>query len=592
MNRLKISLLTLISVFLGVNDISLAQESITFPAKDLQLISQRYTGSQINWPLILEMATHESETNTFTLASADVLKLQNFSNLAASVSTQKVRIQELIGSGATIFAPQELAKVTRMTDEYQQRIKEGDLETAATLADQLPLAVDELEKILMDNRLVDVQAQISKKTGEVDKRLGLLGSWQEADQGDLLKELDGLRTMIESFANLDFTDGSTVIIEPETEAIIRRSRIDKLNESTDTEITLENGSLLAKLSASGKSKSKYILNAGPSQSELRSQNFYAEAEGPGIARLTNYEGAAVVKANDVSITIQKNEGTIVEEGKDPLPPVQLLPAPGLAWGSTDSVIYRTSVVFPFIEVDRAREYRVQFSPNPNFNEKVTSIITTQTSVTLQDLPLGTTYVRVQASDELGLKGPHSETTRIIRNIDNKPPPLFIDKTRNDLLFTLQNAITLSGVTEPNVQLLVDDEPQKISASGQFSIKKTDLENDQILSLKAEDRSGNITDKEIRIIKLTEAVLYNLSLQGARGTNTIEVQREEITISGNAYPGLEVEATLMDFRRTIKTDSRGRWGITFTPKAGNLVITFKNAYSGQTYLTKTYTVHIN
>ncbi|HBQ59257.1 MAG TPA: hypothetical protein DD671_06435, partial [Balneolaceae bacterium] len=532
-----------------VNDISLAQESITFPAKDLQLISQRYTGSQINWPLILEMATHESETNTFTLASADVLKLQNFSNLAASVSTQKVRIQELIGSGATIFAPLELAKVTRMTYEYQQRIKEGDLETATTLVDQLPLAVDELEKILMDSRLVDVQAQISKKTGEVDKRLGLLGSWQEADQGDLLKELDGLRTMIESFANLDFTDGSTVIIEPETEAIIRRSRIDKLNESTDTEITLENGSLLAKLSASGKSKSKYILNAGPSQSELRSQNFYAEAEGPGIARLTNYEGAAVVKANDVSITIQKNEGTIVEEGKDPLPPVQLLPAPGLAWGSTDSVIYRTSVVFPFIEVDRAREYRVQFSPNPNFNEKVTSIITTQTSVTLQDLPLGTTYVRVQASDELGLKGPHSETTRIIRNIDNKPPPLFIDKTRNDLLFTLQNAITLSGVTEPNVQLLVDDEPQKISASGQFSIKKTDLENDQILSLKAEDRSGNITDKEIRIIKLTEAVLYNLSLQGARGTNTIEVQREEITISGNAY-------------------------------------------SGQTYLTKTYTVHIN
>lgn len=588
----KFAILCTVVVLFGLKDISLAQESISFPAKDLQLISQRYTGAQSHWPIIMELATHKAETNTFTLASADMLKLQTFSDLASIVSTEQKRLQELISSGATIFAPKELENTTNLIDQYQRSIKEGDIEKASSFADQLPAAVNELEKTLLDNRLVDVQAQISKKTGEVDKRLGLLGSWENAAQGDLLKELDGLRTMFESFANLDFTDGSTVTIEPGTEAIIRRSRIDKLNESADTEITLENGSLLAKLSASGKSKSKYLLNAGPSQSELKSQNFYAEAEGGGIAKLTNYEGSAIVNANDVSITIQKNEGTLVEEGKDPLPPVKLLAAPGLAWNSTDSVIYRANIIFPFLGVDGAEEYHIQYSTNPNFDENVSSITTTQTLVDLQDLPLGTTYVRVQASDTLGLKGPYSKTTRIIRNIDNKPPPLFVDNTRNDLLFTLQNSIDISGVTEPDVQLLANGEKQKISPSGQFNISVSDLENDQILSLKTADRSENVTEKDIRIIKLTEAVLYDLTLQGARGLDPIQVQSDEITISGNSYPGLQVEATLMDFRRSVKTDSRGRWGITLTPKAGSLVITFKDAYSGRTYLTKTYTVQLN
>jgi hypothetical protein len=587
--HMKYSVLIL-GIFLYFSGTIFAQQNdVTFQANDLQRVSQRYTGASLNWPLVVGLASHNSQNNSFTLRSSDLQRLQNFSLLSVEVAKQEERIHDLIGSGATIFAPEKLTKTNQAVKEYKAAVQNGNLQDAITYAEQIPALVDVLENTLLSNRLVDVQAQIAKKEGDVDKRKGLLGSWEDAFQGDLMKQLDGLRTMVESYANLSFTDGSTVIIEPNTEAVIRKARIDKLDESSDTEITLENGSLLAKLSASAKGKSKYILNAGPSSSELKSQNFYAEADGPQVAKLTNYDGEAIVNANNITITIKKNEGTIVEEGKDPLPPVKLLPAPELTWATRDTIIYKSEILYPFIGVKSAQNYRVQYSTSPNFDGEVNTINTTQTSVTLEELPLGTIYVRVQASDNLGLKGPFSETVRIIRNIDNKPPPLFIDNTSNDLLFTLDNTIDVSGVTEPNARLKIDDEWVRITGSGQFSVQRTELKYDQTLTLSSVDNSGNETTKTLRIIKLTENVLFDLNIQGASGENPIKASQKEITISGNAYPALEVQIGLMDIQKSIKTDSRGRWGATIPAKSGNLTIIFKNAYSGQIYISKLLTI---
>lgn len=582
--------ITLIGICLALSGSLFAQDTpVTFQAKDLQLISQRYTGTQQNWPLVVELADHNPEDNSFTLRSSDVLRLQNFSSLSSSIADQQKRVQELIASGATIFAPDELIHTQSLFNEYKNSVQNGELDQAGKYAEELPKAVNNLEQTLLANRLVDIQAQITKKDGDVNKRRGLLGSWQDAYKGDLLKQLDGLRTMVESYANLSFTDGSTVIIEPNTEAVIRKSRIDKLDESSDTEITLENGSLLAKLSASAKSKSKYILNAGPSTSELSSQNFYAEAEGTQIAKLTNYDGIAIVNANDVSITIAKNEGTIVEEGKAPLPPIKLLPAPRLVWATRDSIIYQNEVLFAFKEVENAVNYRIQYSSSANFDGEVQTISTDQTSAMLNELPLGTTYVRVQALDDLGLKGPHSETIRIIRNIDNKPPALFFDYNRSDILFTLKNSITITGVTEPDALLTADDEVIKTTGSGQFKLEKSGLQEDQVLEFTSIDDSGNETQKKLRVIYLTEQVLFNVHIQGAFGKDPIQFTQNELTISGKAYPALEVEVKMNEGSNSVRTDQKGRWGITIEPQAGTLTLIFRNAYSGQTYLTKSYTI---
>ena len=94
--------------------------------------------------------------------------------------------------------------------------------------------------------------------------------------------------------------------------IIRKSRIDKLDKSADAEITLVEGGLLSKLSAAGKERSTYILNAGSSTTELNTINFYAESSGDNNVKLSNYDGDAQVSANNVIVTIRKDEGTIIK----------------------------------------------------------------------------------------------------------------------------------------------------------------------------------------------------------------------------------------------------------------------------------------
>ncbi len=566
--------------------------SVTFPSSELQQIALRYSGNTLNWPVIVNLADHDIPSNTFTLTSGDILQLQNLSDVSAQVFESENKVEELISSGATIFAKEQLNVVNTLHKEYIDAIHAGELELALEKGIAIPDAVLDLESTLNNNRLVQVQAQLAKKEGTVDKRLGLLGSWNNALVGDLFKESDGLRTLAESYASLAFTDGSSVLVDPNTVAVIRKSRIDKLDESADTEISLVQGGLLAKLSAAGKERSRYILNAGASTSELKTQNFYAESDGNETVKLTNYDGIADISANDVTITIRKNEGTIVREGQPPADPIQLLPAPGLAWATKDTIVYRDNIAFAFNSVSDAASYRVQYSTSPSFDTDISELSLSTTSANIPDLKLGRTYVRVQAVDNLGLRGPYTEPTRIIRNVDNQPPAVFIDDYGNNIIFTLENSYMLSGVTEPDARLEIDNRRIPVQLSGQFIYQVQNLQSDQTLIAKATDGSGNTNEQPIRIVKLTETDLFSFSLSGASGGNIIRVNRPTVTLSATAYPGLEVIINNEGNTRIIQTDSQGRWGITMNMQEGELSVTFRDVRSGVDYLTKSFTVQAN
>lgn len=567
-------------------------DDLTFQSSELQQMSLRYTGNTLNWPLLISIADHDIPNNTFTLSSSDFIQLQALASTTAKVTEQQERVKKLITSGATIFAKKPLEKVNTLLVDYVVNIQEGHLDEVLSIGSQIEPAVDEMDSTLMANRLVQVQAQLAKKVGTVDKRLGLLGGWEDAFVGDLFKEADGIRTLQESFANLAFTDGSYVMVDPNTVAVIRKSRIDKLSQSSDTEISLVSGGLLAKLSAAAKEKSNYILNAGAATSELKTQNFYAESDGQSTVKLTNYDGIANISANDVTITIQKNEGTIVEEGRAPSAPIKLLPAPSLAWNSRDTIIYREDIVYAFGEVDRAVTYRAQISSSPSFDSDIEELSLISNSVNLQNLELGTTYVRVLAIDSLGLRGPFSEPTRIIRNIDNQPPPVFVDGSNGNILFTLNSDFQITGVSEPEAKLTIDGRSVNVQLSGKFSYLLKDLEPDQTLNIVAVDASGNKTEKNVRLVRLTEDILFKFSLTGASGSDPIKLNSPTVTLSSKAYPELEVIVLNAGTERKILTDSKGRWGITTNLKAGPLEVSFRNSRTGTTYITKSFTVEEN
>lgn len=570
------------SVFAQSNDVN-------FPSSQLQQMSLRYAGTESNWPILVNLATHNIQENTFTLSPSNLLQLKSLSETSTSVQEQEEKVKTLISSGATIFAKDELLLVNEIRKSYSEAIQRGDLERTLEQGVKLAPAVTELESTLTKNRLVAVQAQLTEKEGNVDKRLGLLGSWKEAIVDDLFKESDGLKTYDDSFANLAFTDGSSVIVNPNTTAVIRKSRIDKLDESSDTEISLVQGGLLAKLSAAGKERSKYIINAGSSSSELNSQNFYAESDGASTVRLTNYDGQVDVNASDITISLKKNEGTIVKKGSPPADPIQLLAAPETAWASKDSIIYRNDIVFSFQAVPKATSYILQSSSSRNFDRDIVEIALTSSSTNLRNLDLGTTYVRVQAVDNLGLRGPFSENTRIIKNEDNQPPALFIDDLNGSILFTKTSSALINGTTEPSARLTINGRRIATQLSGKFVYQLQNLEIDQKITLTSTDESGNVTEEEIRVVQLTENQLFNISLSGASGNDIVKIFKPSVTLSGDAYPGLEILIINEGNERRVQADSRGKWGITMNMQEGKLSITFKDIKSGVSYLTKSFTV---
>lgn len=582
----------LVLVVITSRSLSAQNSEVKFQSSELQQMSLKYTGDVLNWPILVSVSDHDISSNTFSLSPSDLLQLQNFSTISTSVIQQTKRIKALIASGATIFAKEQLDVVNGLTNSYISSIREGHIDQAIESGNSIKPNVDLLESTLNENRLVLVQAQLVQKEGNVDKRLGLLGSWEDTFKGDLFKESDGLRTLAESFASLAFTDGSSIVVDPNTIAVIRKSRIDKLDESSDTEISLMEGGLLAKLSAAGKERSKYVLNAGSSQSELKTQNFYAESDGDATVKLSNYDGQANVTANDVAITIRKNEGTIVRDGQAPLPPIQLLPAPGQVWGRADTIIYREEILFPFQEVDDAVSYLIQYSSSSSFNGEIQEISLTSNSAQLDNLELGTNYVRVLAIDNLGLRGPYSEPVRVIRNIDNQPPALFIDDLLGKIIFTLDSNIQVTGITEPETKLSVDGRRIPVQISGRFIISLQNLEADQNITLIATDASGNESLKTVRVVRLMENELFNFSLNGATGSDVLTVTRPTVTISSNAYPDMEVVIINGDAERKVLTDSQGRWGITMSMQEGKLSVTFRDKDSGKYSLTKSFTVQAN
>ncbi|HAH50200.1 MAG TPA: hypothetical protein DCL80_02630, partial [Balneola sp.] len=106
---------------------------------------------------------------------------------------------------------------------------------------------------------------------------------------------------------------------------------------------------------------------------------------------------------------------------------------------------------------------------------------------------------------------------------------------------------------------------------------------------ATDGSQNTSRKELRVVQLTEDYLFNVKLGGVDIKDEISASNTEKTITGRAFPEMEVELKNGETVKTVKTDSQGRWGVTMNVQQGKLSITFKANQTGIETLTKSYTV---
>ena len=563
---------------------------LRFDASALYATAAKVAGDSACWPVVVELSERDAATNGFILQPQAQLQLKEFSTLHKKVKTARLNLNEDIKSGAKVFATEELDTASTLSKLYTAQMAGGNFEQLRATGQKFVTCVNELEKLIIARRTEEIDAKLAQKTGMVDKRKGLLGSWKDAYIGDLFAAYDGIRTGQASLAQLFFTDGVDVTVDANTTVVIRESHMDRLDQTVKRDLALVNGSLFAKLSAKAKETNRFAFRAGTSESQVKSGKFWANASQDKKAKVSNYDGTIDLTASNVQVTLQQNQGTVVEKGKPPLPPVNLLAAPQLAWSRLDTVIYSDKLLLDWNEIANALTYQVEVCPSKNFDHDIKRISANNPSVQLTGIPLATMYVRIEGIDKYGLRGIDSPVYRIIRLKDTQPPPIQIIGWDIDRKYTANDAMTIKGKTKSEATLTVNGKDQEVQNDGSFSFRVAIAKPETQVKIVATDQSGNMGTRILSIIPMEEEKLYRIQWDGRADETNIFPRGETIEAHGNAYPGVKITAFCGDQNRIVQTNSQGDWAISIKASKGStLKLVFESIDDKKTIGTKSWMV---
>jgi len=377
---------------------------------------------------------------------------------------------------------------------------------------------------------------------------------------------------------------------------VRTSRIDKLERTAQANIALIKGSLLSQLSKQAQESGAFKLSAGKAEAVIRSGKFWANTNEANTTRIANYDGTMEIKSGEAIITLKKNQGTMVLKGKEPTPPVELLPAPRLQWNGLDTVVFRNELLLQWNPIPNTAKYQIEISSERNFSENVQTYSTSATSFLLKNLPNATRFVRLQALDKLGLRGADSPTYRILRSPDTEPPFIFVQEfpvQTSDTLtrYTTRSQLDVRGETEPSARLLKDGSPIEVAPNGtfQFSVLLENL-SEKFISLSAFDAAKNRRNLVLRLVPIRQEQLYSMRWNCTQSGDTLISTGVPIQVYGVAYPNLSLFLTHGNKTFTATADANGKWAIAVEPLANQtLTVSFESPDSKQRTLIRTYFV---
>ena len=582
-----------------VPSVLLAQQresGTVFKAGELMQVAQRLVGDSTAWQIVVASAERRTSTNEFVLSATAQKILRTFSTLRAKVNRERTTLSRLVKRGASVLAEEEFSKTSKALQAHDQAVANGEIAKALQEGESFLFLLPTLSKAVEARRTEAVEAKLRTKTGDVDKRKGLLGAWQQAEIGDLFAESDAIRTGTNSTAALAFIDGSQILINPNTTAAVRTSRIDKLERTAQANIALIKGSLLSQLSKQAQESGAFKLSAGKAEAVIRSGKFWANTNEANTTRIANYDGTMEIKSGEAIITLKKNQGTVVLKGKEPTPPVELLPAPRLQWNGLDTVVFRNELLLQWNPIPNTAKYQIEISSERNFSQNVQTYSTSATSFLLKNLPNETRFVRLQAFDKLGLRGADSPTYRILRSLDTEPPFIFVQEFPIQKGDTLTRYITLSqldiqGETEPNATLLKEGEPIAVSPNGtfQFSVLLENL-SEKFVLLSAFDAAKNRRNLVLRLVPIRQEQLYSMRWNCTQSGDTLISTGVPIQVYGVAYPNLSLFLTHGNKTFMATADANGKWAIAVEPLANQtLTVSFESPDSKQRTLIRTYFV---
>ena len=251
-------------------------------------------------------------------------------------------------------------------------------------------------------------ARLKTLSGKVEARPVPI-PWNEARVQDLLVEKDGLRTFRNSSTELEFQDGTDLVITEGSLVFVRPSRRTVVGPLKRSVEIVEGQAELQAVPTPGTRTDVEIVvgsaTATPRRTEDGSAQTRARRGDDGSAQVMAYTGSTEVEASGESVDVPEGMGTAVPEDAPPLPPEELLAAPELEAPADGRRIGFGNPWFAWTAIDGAASYTVELCRDRDCSELHQRIANLEQSRWRPDrLPEGTIHWRATAVADSGLDG--------------------------------------------------------------------------------------------------------------------------------------------------------------------------------------------
>lgn len=210
-----------------------------------------------------------------------------------------------------------------------------------------------------------------------------------------------LATGADGQVTLRLVDGSEIRLQPASAVNVTEIRRNPVSGARAVLLNLLRGRLETDVAAGKGDNSRFTINTPTAALGVRGTSFRAATEG-GNASTEVLEGSVQAAVARAAVDVDRGFGTKAVAGRPPLPPVPLLPAPGL--DPLGAMVDTPTPELAFAPVPGAARYRGIVAEDAKFERVVAEGIGTAPLLRAAALRDGQYFFRARAIDAQGLEG--------------------------------------------------------------------------------------------------------------------------------------------------------------------------------------------
>ena len=521
----------------------------------IRQVAEKYLSDPNLWPEILRSSGVKSIADLHPGMQLKI-PVNEITDANRALIESLGQIQKANQAGAQLFAPDEIGRAVDLHEQALEKRKARQWVETKDLAlasyDQATSAIEISEA----NRDQAAEALVTDRAGNVEGQRPQDLSWRGLDLRSILIEEEKVRTLSDSTAQITFRDASRLRLNANSNAVIRQMRFDPLKKTEEAKVSLVEGDFYALLSGEGNDRSHFNVEIPNVNATIDSGNFWVSNTADS-AKFANYDVRPVeVAAAGSTVTLGKNEGTIVDQGAKPREKVAVLPPPELTAPDDEGPVYVTTPTLAWSPVDGAAGYWIEIATDQNFDRIVENDFGVD-GPKRQTKPLdaGEYFWRVSALDGFGLPGVRSDARSFRISPDDSPPFLKINAPAPGVIIR-KASLTVSGESEPGAKVTVNGAPAEVDANGAFSAALDAAPGDNLVTVVATDPAGNETKQERHFTYMpdeTSVVAFDPAIRRI-GPSHFLANGDVISLNGTTTPNAEIEVRSGDQVRASATSN--------------------------------------